>query len=228
MKKSFIPSPSNYQVLVSKRSQVLETSVRLEALGLNNGTSGNVSLRSEELFLITPTGIKPSQMRSVDIVEMSMSGEILGSGSPSSEWRFHRDIYAVRPEIKAIVHLHSLAATAFSTLRRDLPPFHYMIAVVGGDSVRCAPYALFGSQLLSNHAISALENRKACLLANHGMISIGRDMEEAVEIAIELESLCAQFMLASQAGEPSVLSYEQMLEVTEKFKTYGRQLKEES
>lgn len=221
-----IPSSLYYQVRTSKQAQVLTSARLLEILGLNKGASGNVSIRSGDGFLITPSGAIPSHMSARDIVQMGISGDTLSLGQPSSEWRFHRDIYSSRPEVEAIVHVHSLAATAFSTLRRELPPFHYMIAVAGGDTVRCAPYALFGTQLLSDVAISALDNRKACLLANHGMIAVGRDMEEAVAITIEVESLCAQFMLASQVGEVSILDPEQMAEVIEKFKTYGRQLKE--
>lgn len=226
MSIAFIPSTLYYQGHISKQAEVLNSARLLESLGLNKGASGNVSIRSVDGFLITPSGVTPSQMSAGDIVRMSMSGDTLSLGQPSSEWRFHRDIYAVRPEISAIVHVHSLAATAFSTLRRDLPPFHYMIAIAGGDAVRCAPYALFGTQLLSDLAISALDNRKACLLANHGLIAVGRDMEEAMAITIEVESLCAQFMLASQVGQPSILDPKQMAEVIEKFKTYGRQLKE--
>lgn len=226
MNLSFIPSSLLYQGHTSKQAQVINISRSLEGSGLNKGTSGNVSLRSGETFFITPSGVEPSQMKTGDIVQMSMSGDVLSPGKPSSEWRFHRDIYASRPETKAVVHVHSLAAAAFSTLRRDLPPFHYMIAVAGGDNIRCAPYALFGTQLLSDLVISALDDRKACLLANHGMIAVGRDIEEAMAIAVEVESLCAQFMLASQVGEPLMLGPEQMAEVIEKFKTYGRQSKE--
>jgi L-fuculose-phosphate aldolase len=228
MSISSIPSSLSYQVHMSKQAQVLNSVRLLESLGLNRGASGNVSIRSGNGFLITPSGVIPNQMSAGEIVQMSISGDILSLGKPSSEWRFHCDIYAVRPEIGAIVHVHSLAATAFSTLRKDLPPFHYMIAVAGGDNVRCAPYALFGTQVLSDLVIRALDDRKACLLANHGMIAVGQDIEEAMAIAVEVESLCAQFMLASQVGEPSILDPEQMAEVIEKFKTYGRQSKEKS
>lgn len=226
MSRSIIHSSLMYQAHISNEAKVVNALRQLESLGLNKGTSGNVSLRSENGLLITPSGMAPVKMKPNDIVELSMVGEVVGRGMPSSEWRFHRDIYAARSEINAIVHMHSLAATAFSTLRRDLPPFHYMIAVAGGDNVRCAAYALFGTQLLSDLAINALENRKACLLANHGMISTGKDMEEAIAIAVEIESLCAQYMLASQVGEPSILNSAQMVSVLEKFKTYGPQLKE--
>ena len=195
---------------------------RLDALGLNRGTSGNIGLRTGATFLVTPSGVPVEELTPDAIVAMDFSGAILGHGKPSSEWRIHRDILAARPEINAVVHTHSRYATSLACLHRDIPPFHYMIAVAGGDTIRCAPYAIFGSQALSDLALKALEDRKACLLGNHGQIALGRDLAEALAIAVEVESLCAQYWTALQLGEPRLLSGAQMREVLEKFKGYGR------
>ena len=140
---------------------------------------------------------------------------------PSSEWRFHRDIYQARPEIHAIVHVHSTHATALACLRRDLPAFHYMVAVAGGADVRCAPYATFGSAALAAAARAALEGRRACLLANHGMITLGKDVAGAIGLAVEVEELARQYLVARAAGEPVLLDAEEMRVVIEQFKTYG-------
>jgi L-fuculose-phosphate aldolase len=150
----------------------------------------------------------------VDLVEHSAQ-------KPSSEWRFHHDIYAQRPEVNAIIHTHSPFATTLACLHRDIPAFHYMIALAGGTDIRCAPYALFGTQELSNVAIEALHGRKACLLANHGMITVGSSLEDAMCVAIEVESLAEQYWRALQISEPKLLTDLQMAEVLEKFKTYG-------
>ena len=150
-------------------------------------------------------------------------GSPVGRRLPSSEWRFHRDIYAARPEVGAVLHAHSPFATALACLRRDIPPFHYMIARFGGDTVRCSGYATFGTQALSDTALAALDGRLGCLLANHGMIVCGKDLAQAVSLGVELESLCEQFWRASQLGEPVLLSAEEMAEALAKFATYGKQ-----
>jgi len=204
----------------------LDASRQLCRLGLNQGTSGNASVRvsdgnGQSGFLVTPSGMSVDQMTVDDLVWMDFSGQWHGRCEPSSEWRFHSDILQHRPEMNAVIHTHSMFATTLSTFRRDVPPFHYMIAVAGGDTIRCAPYALFGSQLLSDHALSALQDRKACLLANHGMIAIGADLHQALRVTEEVETLCEQYLRALQAGEPHLLTHEEMLEVHEKFKGYG-------
>lgn len=202
---------------------------RLDALGLNRGASGNCSARTSDGFLITPSGVPPEELTETAIVAMCLSGpEGSDSGmasaavNPSSEWRFHHDIYCQRPDVNAIVHCHSSFATTLACLHKTIPAFHYMIAVAGGSTIRCAPYALFGSQELSNHALQALEDRKACLLANHGMIAVGRNLTDALRVAIEVESLSEQYWRALQIGTPQILSDAQMRDVMEKFKTYGR------
>ena len=149
-------------------------------------------------------------------------GKVIGIGKPSSEWHFHCDILKARPDVNAVVHTHAPHATAIACLREDIPAFHYMIAVAGGDSIRCAPYALFGTEALSAHAVVAMADRKACLLANHGLITAGRDLDEAMTVAIEIESLCHQYLLARQTGKPVLLSSEEMQAVIERFPSYGR------
>lgn len=203
------------------REQLLSISRRLCELGLNRGTSGNASVRDGAGFLVTPTGMTVEEMTPRDMVWMSIDGKVQGERQPSSEWRFHRDILQARPEVGAVIHTHAMFATTLACLHREIPPFHYMIAVAGGDTIRCAPYALFGSQALSDAALSALQGRKACLLANHGMIAVGRDLDQALSVAAEVETLCEQYWRALLAGEPKLLSAEQMTEVMEQFKGYG-------
>ena len=196
----------------------------LTTQGLNRGTSGNIGVRLNASFLITPSGAPTEMLLPETMVEMDFSGAVLGVGKPSSEWRFHRDILMARSDIGAVVHTHSRYATAFACLQREIPAFHYMIARAGGESIRCTPYAVFGSQALSDLALLALENRKACLLGNHGVIALGFDLADAMSMALEVESLCEQYWSALQVGEPNLLSAEQMQEVLEKFKDYGRRL----
>jgi L-fuculose-phosphate aldolase len=203
------------------REQLLSISRKLCELGLNRGTSGNASVRDGAGFLVTPTGMTVEEMTPRDMVWMSIDGKVQGERQPSSEWRFHRDILQARPEVGAVIHTHAMFATTLACLHREIPPFHYMIAVAGGDTIRCAPYALFGSQALSDAALSALQDRKACLLANHGMIAVGHDLDQALSVAAEVETLCEQYWRALQAGEPKLLSAEQMTEVMEQFKGYG-------
>lgn len=196
--------------------------------GLNQGASGNVSVRSREGFLITPSGQDMAALTAADMVAMDMSGEVLAtdvmeSGRPSSEWRFHRDIYAAFPEAEAVVHAHSPFAVALACLRRDMPPFHYMVAMAGGGDIRCAAYATFGTQALSDAVLAALQDRRACLMANHGLVAWGRSLPAALALAREVEALCGQYLRACQVGEPVLLSATEMQEVLEKFKDYRSQ-----
>jgi L-fuculose-phosphate aldolase len=191
--------------------------------GLNQGTSGNVSVRSREGFLITPSGQNMAALTADDMVEMSLAGDALGEGRPSSEWRFHRDIYATFPAAEAIVHAHSPFAVALACLRRGLPSFHYMVAMAGGVDIRCATYATFGTQALSDAVLAALQDRRACLMANHGLVAWGRSLSAALALANEVEALCGQYLRACQVGDPVLLSDAEMREVLEKFKGYGEQ-----
>ena len=208
--------------------QLLKIAQKLIATGLNKGTAGNCSVRFEDGFLITPSGMVVEDMSAASMVKMQFDGsykadKIQLNIKPSSEWRFHRDILASRAEINAIIHTHSLFATTLACLHKDIPPFHYMIAVTGGDTIRCAPYALFGSQALSDYALAALTDRKACLLANHGMIAIGRDLEDALAVTVEVENLCEQYWRILQVNpNPPLLSEAEMREVFQQFKGYGK------
>jgi L-fuculose-phosphate aldolase len=205
------------------REQLLSISQKLAKIGLNKGTSGNASVRFGDGFLITPSGMPVDEMTPASMVKMQFDGSYEQNKTPSSEWRFHRDILQNRTDINAIVHTHSMFATTMACLHKDIPPFHYMIAVVGGDTIRCAPYALFGSQALSDQALTALIDRKACLLANHGMIALGKDLDDALAVTVEVENLCEQYWRILQVNpNPPLLSETEMREVFEQFKGYGK------
>jgi L-fuculose-phosphate aldolase len=204
------------------RKEIIATALEMDARRLNRGKSGNVSARINDGFLVTPSGLACEATRADDIVAMTLDGESRGARPPSSEWRFHRDIYARRSEVAAIVHAHSPFATTLACLGRDIPAFHYMIAVAGGKDIRCAAYATFGTQQLSNHALSALDRRKACLLANHGMIALGESLAGALALAVEVEALAEQYWRALQIAPPNLLSDAEMDLVLQKFATYGQ------
>ena len=217
-----MPKIASQGSLDNFRHTVCETMRDLELAGLNRGTAGNVSVRMDDGFLITPSGSKPRNLTAERIVTMEVStGLITGGENPSSEWRFHKAIYAARQDAGAIVHVHSAYATAMACQRRPIPAFHYMVAVAGGSSIRCAPYATFGTQALADAVVQALDGRRACLLANHGMITLGQTLAAAFDLAVEVEELARQYALALMSGEPVLLSESEMLEVVEKFKNYG-------
>ena len=197
--------------------QLLDASQRLVELGLNRGSSGNASVRDGDGMLITPSALPVAAMTPDSMVRMDLNGRVLQGGKPSSEWRFHRDILAARPEIGAVIHAHSTFATTIACMRREVPAVHYMIAMAGGDNIRCTPYSVFGEQELSDHALEALHGRKACLLGNHGMIALGTDLEDALSVAQEVEFVCEVYWRALSAGEPHLLSPLQMHEVDAKF-----------
>jgi len=204
------------------RSELVRVTKNLDALGLSHGTSGNLSVRYANGFLITPSGFGAEGLAEDDIVFVSLSGESEGRWQPSSEWLFHRDIYAQRPEFGAIVHTHSNAATALACLRKDLPPFHYMLALLGGDSLRCATYATFGTQALSDNALVAMADRKACLLANHGMIAAGKNLAEAYRNTVEVENLSELYLRALAVGEPVLLTAAEFRDAQQQFVGYGK------
>ncbi len=190
--------------------------------GLILHAAGNVSLRTRGGFLITPSGVRADALTAESIIPMGLDGKAKQSGKPSSEWRFHCDIYAARKDVGAIVHTHSPAATALACQRRALPSFHYMIAVAGGADIRCADYALFGTQELSDAVLVALEGRKACLMANHGMIAVGKDLSEALSLAAEVENLCDLYQRSCVYGPPVLLSDAEMKAALVAFKSYGQ------
>ncbi len=209
--------------MTDPRLELIAAARAMRPAGLNKGTSGNVSVRDGDGFLITPTGMPYAALTADDIPLMALNGSHVGARKPSSEWRFHRDLYAARPEVGAVLHAHSPFAVSLACLRRDIPPFHYMIARFGGDTIRCADYALFGSPELSAAAMAAMADRRGCLLANHGMLVAGRDLDEVFALAVELEELCEQYWRASQLGEPVLLSAGEMAEVLVRFAGYGQQ-----
>jgi L-fuculose-phosphate aldolase len=208
------------------REAVIAAARQMNALGINRGRAGNVSVRyvtdDFDGYLITPTGMPYAQTMPEDIVAMTLAGEPHGRRLPSSEWRFHRDIYGSRPDAGAIVHTHAPYATTLACMNRGIPPFHYMVAIAGGRDIRCAPYATFGTQELSDHAVAALADRRACLLAHHGMISTGATLDAALAVALEVEMLAEIYWRLLQHGEPELLSDAEMDVTLEKFQTYGQ------
>lgn len=208
---------------------LIGTACTLHTQRLTVANSGNVSLRYENGFLITPSGVLYEQLAPLDIVHLALDGGgdvptvLAGTRIPSSEWRFHRDIYRARPEVGAIVHTHSHFCSALACLRRDIPAFHYMVAKAGGDSIRCSAYATFGTQALSDAVVTALADRSACLMANHGMIALGGDLQAALLLAQEVESLAGQYCQALQLGQPVLLDAAEMARVALQFAGYGQQ-----
>ncbi|HUV22440.1 MAG TPA: class II aldolase/adducin family protein [Gammaproteobacteria bacterium] len=203
--------------------QVIDSCLAMNARGINQGSAGNISVRFKDGFLITPSGMAYDRLQPEHIVLVDLDGSSQDNLNPSSEWRMHRDIYANRAEAGAVLHAHSTFATALSCLRNDIPAFHYMIAVAGGHSIRCADYALFGTQALSDHMLVALDGRRACLLGTHGMICFHDNLDKALWLGVEVETLARQYWHACQAGDPVILSPAQMDEVLLQFQGYGKQ-----
>ena len=207
------------------RAALIAHARRMAPAQLNRGSAGNLSVRATHAgqsgYLITPTGMAYADLAPDDLVFMDLAGKVYGARKPSSEWRFHRDVYAARPEAGAILHAHSPFAVTLACLRREIPPFHYMIARFGGDTLRCADYATFGTQALSDAALAALDGRCACLLANHGLLVFGHDLGHAFDLTVEAEELCEQYWRACAIGTPVLLEAEEMSRVLAKFATYG-------
>lgn len=207
--------------------QIIETARKMNALGINRGTSGNVSARRPDGkgILVTPSGVEYAVIEEPDIVAMDWDGTWSchrEGRKPSSEWRFHLDILKARPEFGGVVHAHPVSATALALHGKGIGAVHYMVAIAGGRDIRCAGYATFGTQALSDAVLEALEGRKACLMAHHGLIACGRDLAQALEIAVEVDTLAAQYLAALALGEPPTLSDAEMDEVLRKFNAgYG-------
>lgn len=195
---------------------------QLDTRGLNRGSTGNLSVRAAGGFWITPTGMAPDALQPESFVWMGEDGRVEGDWEPSTEWPFHRAIYAARPDLNAVIHVHSVHATAVACLRRELPAFHYMVALAGGDNVPCTPYHLFGTEDLSRAVGAALSTRLACLMANHGLVAAGTSLAHALKVTLEIEALCEIYLAACAVGEPAVLSREQMAAVIERFSRYGQ------
>jgi L-fuculose-phosphate aldolase len=205
------------------RAAIIDAMGELLARGLNHGTTGNVSVRTDTGLLITPSGVPVDQLRAEQIVSLFADGSYPDDGwRPSSEWRLHTAIYQARADVHAVVHTHSPHATALACLRRDIPALHYIVALAGGPSIRCASYATFGSEELGDRVVSALEQRRACLLANHGMVAVGENLEAAIELAGEVEQLAHLYGLALSMGKPVILDDTEMTRVLGLFSTYGQ------
>ncbi len=205
------------------RRAVVDAAQQMNAIGINQGTSGNVSARCGSSMLITPSATPYEEMRPEDLALMPLDGSGTWAGplKPSTEWRFHQDILRGRPDAGAVVHTHAPYCTALAVTRREIPAVHYMIAAFGGATVRCAPYATFGTAELAALALEALEGRNACLLANHGMIVAGPSLRKAMWLAVELETLAKQYCLSLQAGAPAVLSDAEVADAARGFASYG-------
>lgn len=206
---------------MDQAAELVRVAKLLDERGLNSGTSGNVSVRTDAGVLVTPSAVEPLKLTADMVVLLSSDGHPLSSGVPTSEWRIHTDVYRAVPDAGAIVHTHSTYATALACLREDLPAFHYQVAKAGGHLIACSAFAQFGTQELSDAVISALGPRRACLMANHGMLAFGSDLESALSLASEIEVLCRQYLIARAAGSPVILSAEQMDDALERFAKYG-------
>ncbi len=208
------------------RDAVVAAVRRLDALGMNRGSTGNASHRwamnGVDGMLITPTGMGADELQPADLVWVGVDGCVQGDWQPSTEWHFHQSTYRARPDLHAMLHTHSTHAAALACLRYELPAFHYMVAVAGGDSVPCVPYHLFGTEALSQAVAAAMQHRDACLMANHGLVAAGPSMAQAMKVLQEIESLCEVYLKALAVGEPAVLSREQMAEVIARFRNYGK------
>jgi L-fuculose-phosphate aldolase len=206
------------------RQNLIQHARLLNDSGLTQGNSGNISVRCEGGLLITPTGIPYHQLEALDLVKLNLSGDIIeGDKLPSSEWHFHCAIMKARSDTNAIVHTHSTHCTALACTGRDIPAFHYMVAVAGGKNIRCAAYATYGTEQLADNAVSALENRTACLLANHGSLALGTSISKAFQLAQSIEELAKQYCDVLKIGEAKILSDQEMNAVLEKFSSYGQQ-----
>jgi L-fuculose-phosphate aldolase len=208
------------------REAVIATARAMNERGINVNKSGNVSVRcargARAGFLLTPTGVPYDRLEPDDIAFVGLDGRATGRCEPSSEWRFHAAIHGTRPELRAIVHTHSTHATALACQGLGIPAFHYMVAVAGGDDIRCSDYATFGTQALADHALAALQDRRACLLAHHGVIACGASLDAALALAVEVENLARTYVIVRSLGEPRLLDRAEMERVVERFGTYGQ------
>ena len=205
------------------KHEVLAVARAAIAADLNRGEAGNVSARCGDGFIVSPTGMRYADCSDEDMVRVGMDGTPHGTRQPSSEWRIHRDIYRARPEAGAVLHAHAPFATSLACMEIGIPAFHYMVARFGGVDVRCARYATFGTQALSDAIAEAMQDRCACLMAHHGLVVFGDDPRHALDLAVELETLAEQYWRTLQIGQPHLLGEAEMNEVLARFKNYGRQ-----
>jgi len=220
---SFIMTTTTNSTDLSHRTSIVEALQSMARLGINKGTSGNISVRGEAGFYVSPTGIAYAGMTPDQIVFMNWDGTYEGEILPSSEWRFHRDILQARADLNAVVHTHSTCATAVSVMERDIPAIHYVVASAGGNSIRCAKYETFGTQELGDAILVALKDRRGCLLAHHGSVAGGVNLGKAMALAVTIEEMAALYLACLPLGTPPTLSDEEMARVLVKFRTYGQQ-----
>ena len=204
------------------RERLIDAAREMNRRGINQGTSGNLSVRHGEGMLITPSGLPYDRLEAGDIVMVEDSGEYAGSRKPSSEWRIHRDVYRARTDAGAILHAHPVHCAALACLGRPIPAFHYMVAIAGGRDIRCSPYATFGSQELSDQVLIALRDRRACLMANHGLLCLAGDLVGALALAVEIEQLARTYLQCLSVGDPTILEDAEMERVLTKFENYGK------
>ena len=204
--------------------QIIKYAKMLNTENLSALRSGNISVRYNDGFLITPSGVKYSSLKNDDIVFVSLDGKFNeNKRKPSSEWRFHKDIYKYKDEANAIVHTHSTHATAFSTHGKSIPAFHYMVALAGGNDIKCADYATFGTEELSQNIMKALQDRKACLMSNHGQVAFEKSLDKAFELAQEIENICQQYVNALKIGNPKILSIDEMDKILVRIRDYKKE-----
>ena len=209
---------------MKQAEEIIKYAKMLNTENLSALRSGNISVRHNDGFLITPSGVKYSSLQIDDIVFVSLKGQFdEKKQKPSSEWKFHKDIYNSKREANAIVHSHSTNATAVSAHRKSIPAFHYMVALAGGNDIKCADYATFGTEELSNNIIRALENRKACLMSNHGQVAYEKSLDKAFELAQEIENICHQYINALKIGVPKILSDNEMNKILGQIKNYKKE-----
>ena len=208
----------------SLRQSIVRVCQQLTPQGLSRGTSGNVSARTNTGYLITPSGLPYDALNAESLLELGLheTPDEEAFPRPSSEWRFHRDIYQSKPDVRAIVHAHPALSTALACMNRGIPAFHYMVAAAGGRDVPCARYATFGTQALSDSILLALTDRKACLIGNHGIVAVGSSLDGALSLARTIEDLAEQYVRVLQMGEPVLLPDDEMDRVLEKFRSYGK------
>ncbi len=207
---------------VMLREQLVATMLKMEQMGLNQGTSGNVSVRCRDRFLVSPSGIEPEKLTADMMVLLDEHGKFEGEFKPTSEWRMHTGLLMARPDVSAIVHCHSRFATTLACAHKTIPPLHYMTSVTGAGEILLAPYATFGSQALADGIAETLRGRLACLMANHGQIALGRSLEHALSIASEVETQASYYHGTLAIGGPEILPDDAIKEVLEKFKSYGQ------
>jgi L-fuculose-phosphate aldolase len=205
------------------REEIVHACRKLVELGINQGTSGNVSVRSGDRFLITPSGIPYDEMTPEQIAVMDRDGKYFGPCKPTTEWRIHRGVLGTRPDVGVVIHAHSMFSTTVACLRRAIPALHYYVAVGGGPTIRCAEYATYGTQELADNVLAALVGRDACLLANHGLLVVGATLGDTLRRTFDVEMLARQYVYALQIGEPCILSDDEIERVRQKMRTYGTQ-----